>query len=194
MTNLPKFSPKEIHYFNRIDKYFRSCTPDAIKNMLNIIDGESPISLRILDWFVTRYTKNIRVSLNINGDNVDVHVDYKAHLKSYKKKYFDPFRRSFKTRPKFDYKFKKTGQTICTTIGQLNFFSWAISSNIIKYVDTNYDNIIKEMNLSNKNDKKKKKEKQLGKIKMQNNLGNNVNIGVSKQITNEQCKIVVTFD
>ena len=30
---------------------------DNLEVMLNIINGESPISLRIVDWFVTNYAK-----------------------------------------------------------------------------------------------------------------------------------------
>lgn len=192
MATLPQLQPKEVHYFNRIDKFFRHCDPAYITKMIDIIDGNSHISLRILDWFVTRYTCKKTILLDINDETIDIHIDYKANLKSFKKKYFDPFKRSFKMRPKFNYTFKQINKTICTTIGQLNFFSWAISIGIIKYVEDNYNIIIKEMNVSNKNDKKRKKEKQVNKLTQTSKQ--TIDIGIAKKINNEQMSIVITFD
>lgn len=54
-TNL--FTKKETCYYKMIDKFFKDCTDDQITKMLEIINKESEISLRILDWFVTRYAK-----------------------------------------------------------------------------------------------------------------------------------------
>jgi hypothetical protein len=143
-----------------IDKFFRDCTEDQITKMLNIINKESEISLRILDWFVTRYAKK-KIDFEINGlqrDEIfDVHISYKAQLKSYKKTYFDPFRR----RKKFYYSYDMINakKNVYTTIGQLNFFRWAISNNIIEYVEKNLSQLTKAMNSSNKEDKKKKQQK-----------------------------------
>ena len=67
-----------------------------IEIMIDIINSKSKISLRILDWFVTSYAKKKKICYDIsnNGekDNFNVHINYKAQLKSYTKKYFDPFR------------------------------------------------------------------------------------------------------
>jgi hypothetical protein len=126
-----------------------------------------------------------------------VHISYKAQLKSYKKKYFDPFKR----REKFHYHFKVNNKTIHTTIGQLNFFRWAIENKIIEYINDNFDNLSKDMNVSNKDDKRRKKEKHINKqIKNIKNVPNktidkkNIGIKVSKQIDNEIVKIILTFD
>jgi hypothetical protein len=149
------FTKKEICYYIMIDKFFNECTDNQIKKMLDIINKESEISLRILDWFVTRYSKK-RIDLDIGScdDIFDVHISYKAQLKSYKKTYFDPFRR----RKKFFYNYDKKNQkkNVYTTLGQLNFFRWAISNNIIEYVEKNLSQLTKAMNSSNKEDKKKK--------------------------------------
>ncbi|AYV76154.1 MAG: hypothetical protein Terrestrivirus4_202 [Terrestrivirus sp.] len=155
------FSKKEMCYYVMIDKYFKKCSEDMITKMINIINGEDNISLRILDWFVTRYAKKGIDFTSKNGDLFDVHINYKAQLKSYKKKYFDPFRRKYK----FNYQFTIDGEkkTLLTTIGQLNFFGWAISNNIINFVDQYLQQITKAMNLSNKEDKKKKAEKNKSK-------------------------------
>jgi hypothetical protein len=120
-----------------------------------IVNGDSQISLRLLDWFVTRHSNRNKILIDISSTLIDVHISYKAQLKSYKKKYFDPFKR----RTKFNYHFKTTDDTIQTTIGQLNFFKWAIENNIINFIEANYDCISKDMNQSNKDDKHRKKEK-----------------------------------
>lgn len=148
------FSKKEAFYYKMIDRFFRDCTEEQIVKMLNIINKESEISLRILDWFVTRHSKK-KIDFDLNNDEIfDVHISYKAQLKSYKKTYFDPFRR----RKKFYYNYDKNNmkKQVYTTIGQLNFFRWAISNNIIEYVEKNLTQLTKAMNSSNKEDKKKK--------------------------------------
>ena len=58
-------------------------------------------------------------------------------------------------------------QTIVTTMGQLNFFQWAITHNIVDYIHKHYDIIDKDMNQSMLNHNKKKtnlkKRKELSK-------------------------------
>lgn len=199
-SSLKNFNKREIYFYNMIDKFYRQCESASIVKMIDIINGDSPISLRILDWFVTRYSNKKKILITIDDIVIDVHISYKAQLKSYKKKYFDPFKRSEKFgRGKFEYCFKDVGKTIHTTIGQLNFFRWALENNIIAYVENNYEIVSKEMNISNKDDKKRKKEKTLGKtmnkiINPTNKPNNNIGINVSKKIDNEQVKIILTFD
>jgi len=177
------FSSKELCYYKTIHKFFKKCDNKEIVRMLDIINGESEISLRILDWFVTRYSKRVFDFDDSNPttiDSFDVHISYKSELKSYKKRYFDPFRR----RRKFYYPFylnelqyniknndSPTSQIskdivlLYTTLGQLNFFMWAISNNIINYVEKNLEQISKAMNTTNKDEKKKKQKLLKKKVK-----------------------------
>ena len=158
-----KFTKKEMCYFSMIDKRFKKCPEDMVVKMMDIIEGADNISLRILDWFVTRYAKK-GVFYTKDGELYDIHINYKAQLKSYKKRYFDPFRR----KDKFTYTFTINGESkdLLTTIGQLNFFDWAISNNIISYVALCLPQITKAMNLSNKEDKKKKALKIKKKVEL----------------------------
>lgn len=170
------FTSKELCYYKTIHKFFKNCNDKEIIRMLDIINGESEISLRVLDWFVTRYSKRVfdfNDSNQTTIDSFDVHISYKSELKSYKKRYFDPFRR----RRKFYYplyfnemqyniknsdsptsQISKDIVLLYTTLGQLNFFMWAISNNIINYVEKNLDQISKAMNTTNKDEKKKKQK------------------------------------
>ena len=89
---------------------------------------------------------------------------------------------------------------ILTTIGQLNFFRWAFSNNVIDYVEKNHKNISKAMNKSNKEDKKRKtgkiikKNKPVNKIEKIININNKqVNISAKQKIKHNEVKIVLTF-
>lgn len=155
------FSVKELCYYRMVKKFFATCESERITQMIDIVEGKSDMSLRVLDWFVTKYSKKrIDCGQSKDADMFDVRISYKSQLKSYKKKYFDPFRR----KKKFNYHFEN-GQIMKTTLGQLNFFKWAFSNNIVIYVDKNLKQVIKEMKLSNKEADKKNKVKKEPKKK-----------------------------
>ena len=102
--------------------------------MLAVVTGESRVSLRIVDWFSTNYAKKYYTVYNIpslKGDvstRFKVYHDYKLKLKAYSKKRFDPFCRWERITIPFMEKHMET------TIGQLNFFKWAIENEIINYL------------------------------------------------------------
>lgn len=116
--------------------------------MINIINGTSSISLRIVDWFVTNYSKKNYIVYMINKDNkmekVNVYNDYKLKLKAYSKKKFDPFCRWDRINVPY-----KEDKFIQTTLGQLNFFKWTIENQILEYIEQNYKIIESDMNLRN---------------------------------------------
>ena len=65
---------------------------ERLDRMLSIINGESSISLRIVDWFSTNYSKkNFTLYELKNGQRFKVYNDYKLRLRAYSKKRFDPF-------------------------------------------------------------------------------------------------------
>ena len=109
-----------------------------LDKMIRIITGESKISLRIVDWFATNYAKKyytlftIEQSVNNVSRRFKVYDDYKLKLKAYSKKRFDPFCRW--DRISIPY---TNGEFIETTIGQLNFFKWALENKVIDFVEKN---------------------------------------------------------
>lgn len=131
---------------NKLMNYYND--NNNLDNMLKIINGQSTTSLRIVDWFVTNYAKKYFTVYTIqnNGFNerFKVYNDYKLKLKAYSKKRFDPFCRW--ERITIPY---KNDTSIQTTIGQLNFFKWAIENNVIKYIEENYKTIDLDMNTRN---------------------------------------------
>ena len=158
-----------------------------LENILSIINGESKISLRIIDWFVTNYSKkNFTIYQLINNSRFKVYTDYKLKLKAYSKKRFDPFCRW--ERIVIPY---KNNESIQTTIGQLNFFKWAIENEVIDYIKLNYSEIEKDMNQRNTNSKKKeiiiKKDNKTRKKREE------LSISASKNIYKEDIEIILKF-
>jgi hypothetical protein len=171
-----------------------------LDNMLKIITGESKISLRIVDWFATNYAKKYYTLYDIelpdkkteNSDQTSakavkrfkVYIDYKLKLKAYSKARFDPFCRW--ERISIPY---KNGTFIETTIGQLNFFKWAIENKIIKFIEENYDEIEQDMNSRNSTSKRKELADNSKTRKKREELS----ISASKSIKKEKIEIVVHF-
>jgi hypothetical protein len=153
-------------------------TKKNIDQMIPIIDQESKISLRLLDWFITNYSKKFNINYKVQNKNFNVHLDYKAQLKSYSKKQFDPFCR----RERLNFVYDKD-TSIETTVGQLCFFRWSIKNNILKYVLTHYNDIEKDMTNSLKKEKIKNKQKRTP-----------LSVNASRSYTKTYEKIIVSFD
>ena len=91
------------------------------------------ISLRILDWLVTNYAKKRNIVYYVNGPDgcpsaFNMFLEYKSQLKAYSKRFFDPFCRRERL-PFHDAE----GEEFYTTLGQLNFFRWAITHDVVRY-------------------------------------------------------------
>ncbi len=162
---------------------------ENIDELLPIIEGTSKISLRILDWFVTNYSKKFNTNYSLDSKkgvskNFMVYMAYKSQLKGYQKKQFDPFCR--RERIRF---IVHGGKEIITTVGQLNFFRWAIENKILKYIYEHYDDIEKDMNESLKNMYKKKddEEKNIRRKRRQ------LSVSAVKTINKHNTSIIVTF-
>jgi hypothetical protein len=114
---------------------FYSSHPE-IKKVLTYLNGEAPLSLRIIDWFVTKYSRKNFVRYQLNGQDFLVYLSYKGQLKAYSKQYFDPNCR----RERIMFKIHDEEQFM-TTIGKLNFFRWALESKILEYIEAHEEEI-----------------------------------------------------
>lgn len=148
--NYARGSQNEL-LFGHLQKFYASRESD-LEAMLAIINGASPISLRIVDWFTTNYSKQYQTVIPSKDKNFKVYMDYKLKLKAYSKKRFDPFCRW--ERLSLPY---KNGQAILTTLGQLNFFKWALENGVIAYISENYESIERDMNSRNSTSKRLKR-------------------------------------
>ena len=156
-----------------------------IDKMLTIINGQSTISLRLVDWFVTNYAKKYFVIYPLKDIRFKVYDDYKLKLRAYSKKRFDPFCRW--QRITIPYKENVSMQT---TIGQLNFFKWALENDVIKFIEDNYQVIEKDMNLRNSTSKRKEYDSQTKTRKKREELS----ISATKSIKKEDIEILVEFN
>ena len=159
--------------------------------MIRIIHGESRISLRIVDWFVTNYAKKNYVVYNLpNQERFKVHNDYKLKLKSYSKRRFDPFCRWERIRIPFNEQ-----QELETTIGQLNFFKWSIENGILDYIEENYEAIETDMNQRNSLAKRRTmntaEDSDMSKTRKKRE---ELSVSACKCIKKEHVKIVVKFN
>ena len=168
----PKLCVKQKLLYDSLKKFYKK--NDNVEMLDKIINGSSKLSLRIIDWFVTNYSKKNTIILyrktdklvsceeknNSEDDNVslkktkkhkyktviideqfNVYLKYKAQLKAYSKKHFDPFCR----RDRINFYYNDKNYWI-TTIGQLNFFKWALDYNILDYIQKNIETIESDMN------------------------------------------------
>jgi hypothetical protein len=162
-----------------------------LKEILVLLEGESIMSLRLIDWFVTNYAKQYNISYIYKGQEFFVYIDYKNQLKAYSKKLFDPFCR----RERIMFQMKDIPAFI-TTVGKLNFFRWAIEKGVIDYIKLNLVEVEKEMNQSARELQKIRKEEKTKPTskrvtRRKGNLLDNVS---SKQMQKHNTTIEISFD
>lgn len=192
--------------------------PEHLEKFNEIVNGNSKISLRIIDWFVTNYSKKNNICYIVftkhktvkkltacSEENEDskkiapkqkkiqfnVYVRYKAQLKSYSKKSFDPFCRKDRIT---DW---GPDGNIVTTIGQLNFFKWAIQNNVIQYIEENLADIEKDMNSNIRKKKTQTKKKDSGtpqKNKTEKTKRKQLSQNATKQVRKLNTETIVEFD
>ena len=166
---------------NKLMKFYNK--DNNIEKILPIINGDSPISLRLIDWFVTNYSKKNFITIKRNK-RFNVYIDYKLKLKAYSKKRFDPFCRW----DRITIPYKKDS-LMETTIGQLNFFRWILENNILDYIKSHIQEINQDMNKRNSTSKNKQKSNKKTRKKREE-----LSIFASKSIKKEKVKIVVEFN
>jgi hypothetical protein len=179
-----------------------------LEKMLRIINGESPISLRIIDWFATNYAKKFFTVYEVGANRrFKVYVDYKLKLKAYSKRRFDPFCRWDRITIPYS-----NGTFIQTTIGQLNFFKWALENGVVAYIESHYGTIEDDMNARNSTSRRNNvtkdadanDEEHVGTNGNSNGNSNSNNktrkkreelsISATKSIKKETVEIVVSFN
>ena len=205
---------------NNMDKFYS-----------NIL-GDNKISLRIIDWFVTNYSKKNNVGYLLNdGKQFIVYLNYKSQLRAYSKKQFDPFCRRERisyyysdkeellinqshNKKKTPKKKDNTGDDetktpiqeseeedindypegsleLVTTVGQLNFFRWAIENKVLEYIHDNLTKIEEDMNVSIRpiyNNRNRKKGDTTRRKRHE------LSVSATKSISKHDVNVVVAFD
>jgi len=166
---------------------------NQLTKMMKIINGESRISLRIVDWFVTNYAKKYFVVYEQTYENSEetyrfkVHNDYKLKLKAYSKKRFDPFCRRERITIPFDER-----HSMETTLGQLNFFKWAIQNKVIDYIESHYEEI--EEDMTERNSSAKKEKSPVNHSNKTRKKREELSVSACKCIKKEDVNIIVKFN
>mgnify|MGYP006095605641 CR=1 FL=1 len=194
---LLKNTHKQDVLMNSLIKYYSN--KNNINKLLDIFKETSHISLRVIDWFVTNYSKKKQITYILNNDSntnklFTVHLEYKQQLKGYSKKQFDPFCR--RNRIEFYYNDK---EFINTTVGQLNFFKWANNNNVISYIKENLNEIETDMNDSYRNQYGSKKipvfkSVKIKKTKVKRKKRNELSKSACKSLTKYNTRIELLFD
>jgi hypothetical protein len=169
-------SSKEELLMHSLSMFYEN--KENIDMILPIINQKSNISLRLLDWFVTNYSKKNKTIYKVKKESFNVHLNYKDQLKSYSKKQFDPFCR----RDRIVYRYNASNDEITTTVGQLCFFRWAIQNKVLDFVEDYYKTIELDMNISYK------------QTRNEGTRRSPLSINASKTYTKTYQKIIVSFD
>jgi hypothetical protein len=114
---------------------FYATNPD-IGKIMPYLTGEAKISLRIIDWFVTKYSRQNFTAYDNGGQRFVVYKSYKGQLNAYNKQYFDTNCRRERIQ------FSVPGhEAFITTIGKLNFFRWALETNLVDYIEAHEEEL-----------------------------------------------------
>ena len=87
ITNQQQWTTQNSLLLAKLMEYYQD--KEKLNKMLMIINGQSTISLRIVDWFATNYAKKFYTVYPVNDTDKQrfkVYHSYKLHLKSYSKK------------------------------------------------------------------------------------------------------------
>lgn len=172
---MQQIQTQEQWVLHRLERFYSN--PQNLEKVSSILNQTSQLSLRLIDWFVTNYAKKHNVAYVTKGQkHVIVYLSYKSHLKAYSKKMFDPFCRCKRIR----------FHDLDTTVGQLNFFEWAISDDVLDYLEKHREEVHADMEArihegKEETDKPKKKRHELSR-------------SATKSLAKHDISIKVTFD
>ena len=86
-----RITSQEHMLLNCIEQFYTD--ESNSEKLVDLVNGN--ISIRLIDFFVTNYSKKNRINYTIiDGESTsvfNVHSSYKSQLKAWNKKYFDPF-------------------------------------------------------------------------------------------------------
>lgn len=120
--------------------------PETHETFSRMVRGDGPVSLRLMEWFVTNYAKKFNVIYHTPELRCfNVYLSYKAQLKAYNKRHFDPFCRHERSTIT-----DKDGNTVETTVGQANFFRWVLQNGVLSYAIENARDIESDMSAASK--------------------------------------------
>lgn len=152
-VSLERLSEKQEKLYREL-RAFYSDTHHVSNTIRPLADERHPtLSLRLINCLTTQFaeSKKTKYVLTAGGDVIDywpnkhlekgdsivcVYSSYQLQLRKFGKRMFDPFRRRFRVPWEL-----VDSSVFMTTIGQMNFFSWAIRMGVIKWCEMHKDEI-----------------------------------------------------
>lgn len=185
MQTSAKCETQNAVMMRKLTQFYNNDDHKNLRRVLPIINGASPLSLRLIDWFVTNYAKENFTRYMVKGVRFPVWEEYRLRLRSYKKQRFDPFCRWERVDIPFE-----NGSYIETTVGQLNFFMWALEKGIIDYVETHRSEIEADMSRRNSTARIKPSGESNSKTRRRRH---ELSVSATKTIRKEDVEITVQF-
>lgn len=162
--------------------------PGRVEAILPFLTGSAPVSLRVVEWFVTNYSKKFNVVYPLEGGRqFIVYFQYKRELKAYSKRLFDPFCR----RERIRFVIRDAPPIEETTVGQLNFFRWAIENGVLTYILEHAAAIETDMNRSFREHYSKEPE---AKTPTGRRKRKEMSASAVKAVNHLRSSVVVSFD
>ena len=159
-----------------------------LSKLYQILDKKNGVALRLLDWYATNYIKKKDIYYFLDSKKKYIaYPSYQSYLKSYSKKFFDPFRRNYPI-----VFIDKNGKKIETAIYQLNFLKWIIEYKNWEYIKEHREEIEEDMHVVMKQQYKKggAKISETKKRKKRKELS----ISATRTVTKHNVRVTVKFD
>jgi len=124
------------------------------QKVLPFLRGEDGLTLRLVDHFVTSYSRKNVCETRNEGGVVNVYHNMQTALRhGLNKKRLDPFYRKHSS----DAELIKMKDGTETNVCQLTFFRWALVTGALSYIEQHKDEIRKDMRAMNREIQKRRK-------------------------------------
>ena len=163
---MPSDAGNDVILSNALKFYSKSDNYHKLRKIINHKPGKNyengKVSLRLIDWFITNYTKENKTSIKKKDGVFIIHEKYKQMIKSYHKKKIDPFNRNCEIITiKLD---KISNNSLETSLCQMQFIKWIIEYEILDYIIEHQDAIHTDLTLKHKSRKSKSDDSSSGGI------------------------------
>jgi len=120
-----------------LNKFFDN--KEYFTEMCSILQHHNIVSLRLLEFLFTRYSKRNQMLLFVNNNPIYLADIYTEGLRTHGKSKYDCFRRHTRVI------FEKHGKKIETTLAQLHFFKHIIPTGVLEFAKQHLEEIKSEM-------------------------------------------------
>lgn len=165
MCDGSSFTEVDKGIINRVTAFYQK-DRKYVDCLLDILNGKAPVSIRVIDYFVTNYSKKYdtvyRIKVNGRVCEFNVYQEYWNQLSGYSKSNLDPFCRKKKVIYAYTSDDGTYSVTFRSSLGQLYFFYWAIRNKVLEYVNRHLKEIDDDMKATTKaNSEMRKKLKEM---------------------------------